>query len=147
MRIRVDGDIVAPETIWWPEMNFGQFRWAARIGAYELELPRAEVERCLRHVYQQCVAELKEDDRVAGADDRSALREAGYPPLAKLFAAPAAFEEVIRVHLYTDLFEAVLPPVTTDARFMINSIESVSVSPEVLLIRGRGYYAAPGFAG
>jgi hypothetical protein len=46
MVARVDGEVVSPDALWWPEMNFDQFRWPGRVGEYELEIPRAEfVER------------------------------------------------------------------------------------------------------
>jgi hypothetical protein len=147
MTARVDGEVVAADTLWWPAMNFGQFRRPAPVGAYELEFPRAEFVTRLDRAYRQCVAELRADDALVPEPSPSPLRDAGYPPLAELPDHPAALREAVRVFLWADLFGAALPhPPSAAARFMVNSVEAVSASPAVVVVRGRGYHAAPEFA-
>jgi hypothetical protein len=144
---RVDGRVVAPDALWWPAMNFGQFRWPAPVGAYELELPMAEFIELLDGAYRKCVAELQADDALVPDQSPSPLRDAGYPRLADLPDHPAALLEAVAVFLWDDLFGALMPFLPSPgARFMVNSVEAVSVSSPVVVIRGRGYHAAPGFA-
>jgi|GEM_PF-254535 len=146
MIARIDDETVAPEALWWPAMNFGQFRWAAPIGRYELELPRPELVERLTPAYHRCVRELRQDDRLF-PDDESPLRSAGYPPLETLLDHAAARFELFDGHLHEELFAAFLPsPPTAAARFMINSVEEVAARPNAIVLRGRGYHGAPGFA-
>ncbi len=145
MVARVDGVAVPAEVLWWPEMNFDQFRWPGRVGSYELEVPRSEFNVQFGPSYRRCVAELGADDSL-GQDGESPLSIAGYPPLEELPAHPAALVEAVRVYLWDDLFAAFVSFVPSAAGFMMNSIDDVSVSANVVVIRGRGYHGAQGFA-
>ncbi len=142
MIARVDGEVVAPDGLWWPAMNYNQFRWPEPLGGYELELPRAEFVGREDPLYRQCVAELRADELLVPGQ-RSPLSDAGYPPLDELPAHPAAFFEAVRVYLWDDLFAAFLPCPRGAGRFMVNSIDAVSASPSVVVVRGRGYHAGP----
>jgi|SRR5579864_5299756 len=146
MIARVDGAVVPADALWWPAMNFDQFRWDYPLGGYELELPRAAFVERLGAAYQWCAAELRADDALVPDQSPSPLRDAGYPPLAELPDHPAAFSEAVRVYLWDDLFAAFLPCPPGAGRFMVNSIDAVSASPAVVVIRGRGYHAGPGLA-
>ena len=143
MLARVDGNAVSPDALWWPAMNFDQFRWDAPIGRYELEFARPEFVQRLTAAYEQCVRELREDDSLI-PEEASLLREAGYPPLNALLEHPAARFEVFNVYLYEDVFEAFIPhPMSAAAQFMINSVDEVSAVRETVALRGRGYHARP----
>lgn len=146
MIARVDGEVVAADALWWPAMNFDQFRWDHPLGAYELELPRAVFVERLGPACRQCAAELRADDALVPGQSPSPLGEAGYPPLAELPDHPAAFFEAVQVYLWEDLFAAFLPCPPGAGRFMVNSIDAVSASPTVVVVRGRGYHAGPGLA-
>ena len=147
MLARVDGQVVAADALWWPAMNFGQFRWDALIGAYELEFRRSEFVRRMELAYRQCIGELQADDALVPDQLPSPLREANYPPLAQLVDRPAAFREAVAVFLWHDLLGEFIPrPLSAASRFMVNSIDSVSASAAVVAVRGRGYHGAPGFA-
>jgi hypothetical protein len=143
MIARVDGEVVATDALWWPAMNFDQFRWGHPLGDYELEVPRDEFVGRLGPAYRQCVADLRADDLLVPGH-RSPLSDAGYPPLDELPAHPAAFFEAVRVYLWDDLFAAFLPCPPGAGRFMVNSIDAVSASPSVVVVSGRGYHAGPG---
>ncbi len=143
MIARVDGEVVAPEGLWWPAMNYNQFRWPEPLGSYELELPRAEFVGRIGPAYRQCVAELRADDLLV-PDQEFPLKDAGYPPLDELPDHPAAFFEAARVFLWDDLFAAFLPCSPGAGRFMLNSIDAVSASHSVVVVQGRGYHAGPG---
>jgi hypothetical protein len=145
MIARVDGEVVPPSSLWWPELNFDQFRWPGRVDDYELEIARADFVDRLAIVYQQCVAELRADDKLVPGG-HSPLTNADYPSLDKLPDHPAAFFEAVRVYLWNNLFAAFLPGPAEAGRFMVNSIDSVSASSAVVVVRGRGYHGAPGFA-
>lgn len=145
MIARVDGEVVSPEMLWWPEMNFDQFRWPGRIGAYELEIPSTVFVEGLKPAYQQCAAELRADD-LHGTDPESPLTAAAYPSLEELLHYPAALFEAVGVYLWSDLLGKFLVFRPQAARFMVNSIEAVSASSSVVVVRGRGYHGAPGFA-
>lgn len=146
MLAKIEGDAVPAEALWWPAMNFGQFRWEAPLGQYELELPRVELVERLAATYEQCVRELKEDDRRI-PEEASRLRDLGYPPLDALLDNPAACLEVLGEYLVEDLLAAFIPhPPSEAARFMINSVDEVSARADVVVVRGRGYHGAPGFA-
>jgi hypothetical protein len=146
MIARVDGEAVAPDALWWPAMNFDQFRWDHPPSGYELELRRAAVVERLGAAYRQCAAELRADDALVPDQSPTPLRDAGYPPLAELPDLPAAFFEAVRVYLWEDLFAAFLPCPPGAGRFMANSIDVVSALPAVVVVRGRGYHAGPGLA-
>ena len=142
MIARMDGEVVSPDVLWWPEMNFNQFRWPGRIGVYELEIPQSLFIERLGPAYQQCVSELRDDD-LHGADPASPLTAADYPPLDELPDHPAALFEAVRVYLWDDLLRAFLTFRSPAARFMVNSIEAVSAPRAAVLICGRGYYRQP----
>src|SRR5215467_13969108 len=104
MLVRVDDNPVAPDTLWWPAMNFNQFRWDGSIGRYELELPRAVFVQRLAGAYAQCVRELQEDDRLVPDQEASPLRDAGYPSLDEVLDNAGARFELIEVYMYEDVF-------------------------------------------
>lgn len=143
MIARVDGEVVAPDGLWWPAMNYNQFRWPEPLGEYELELPRATFVERLGAAYRQCAAELQADDALVPDQSPSALRDAVYPPLDVLPDHPAAFFEAVRVYLWDELLAAFLPSPPGAGQFMVNSIDAVSASPSVVLVRGRGYHVGP----
>jgi hypothetical protein len=146
MLTTVDDNPLPPAALWWPAMNFDQFRWDGTVGRYELQLPRVEFVRRLSDTYAHCVRELQEDDRLFPGQ-RSPLRDAGYPSLDALLDNPEARFELVEVFIYEDVFEEFLPhPFSAEAQFMINSIDEVLLNQESVVIRGRGYHAAPGFA-
>jgi hypothetical protein len=125
-------------------MNFGQFRWPACVGVYELEFPRVEFIERLGPAYRQCVAELRADDALVPGQSPSPLRDAGYPPLGELPDHTTALLEAVAVYLWDDLFELALPfPPSGAAKFMVNSVDAVSASLSVVVVRGRGYHAGP----
>ena len=147
MLAKVDGNPISPAALWWPAMNFDQFRCDGIVGHYELEIPRAMFVERLAVAYARCVKELIEDDRRFRAHETSPLRDAGYPPLDVVLDDAAARFQLLNVHMYEDVFEAFLPhPPSASARFMINSVDHVESSPESVVVRGRGYHAGPGFA-
>lgn len=143
---RINGEVVSPSSLWRSEFNFGQFRWPAPIGEYEIEIPQAEFIERLDPAYRQCVAELQADDELVPDQPSFPLRDAGYPPLAALPDYPAALAEAVTVYLLGALLDSFLPFSPAQARFMVNSVESVSTSPAAVVVRGRGYFGAPGFA-
>jgi hypothetical protein len=142
MIARVDGEIIVPDGLWWPAMNYNQFRWPEPLGMYELELERAEFVGRLSTAYRQCVAELRADDLLV-PDQDSPLKSAGYPPLDELPDSPAAFFEAVQVYLWDHLFAAFLPCPPGAGRFMLNSIDAVCASTSVVVVCGRGYHAGP----
>ena len=143
---RINGEVVSPDLLWRPEFNFGQFRWSAPIGEYEIEIPQTDFIERLDPAYRKCVAELRADDEIVPDQPSFPLRDAGYPPLAVLLDYPAALAEVVEVYLLVELLDIFLPFSPTQSRFMVNSVESVSTSPAAVVVRGRGYFGAPGFA-
>ncbi|QOV90215.1 hypothetical protein [Humisphaera borealis] len=147
MLAKVEDNPVAPDALWWPAMNFDQFRWDGTIGRYELRIPRADFVQRLSGVYAQCVRELQEDDRLVADQQRSPLRDAGYPSLETVLDNAETTFELVEVFIYENVFEAFLPhPPSAKARFMINSVDEVASTSESVLIRGRGYHGGPGFA-
>ena len=144
MLAKVDDNPVAADALWWPAMNFDQFRWDGSIGRYELTVPRSGFVERLSGTYTQCVRELQDDDRLVPGQ-RSPLRDAGYPSLDVVLDNPEARFELVEVFIYEDVFEAFLPhPFSAEARFMINSVDEVVSNQESVMIRGRGYHGAPG---
>jgi hypothetical protein len=143
MIARVDRAMVPIDVLWWPAMNFGQFRWDHPIGVYELELSRAVFVERLGTAYQNCAAELQADDALVRHQEPSPLRDAGYPALAELPEHEAAFLEVVRVYLWDDVLTNFLPCPPAAGRFMVNSIDTVWASPSMVAISGRGYHAGP----
>ncbi len=142
MIARVDGKIVSPDTLWWPTMNFGQFRWEHPIGNYELELPWVEFAEHLEDSYHRCTAELKADDLLVPNQSPCLLRDSGYPPFADLPNHPAALLEALRVYLWDNLFITFLPCPPGEGCFMVNSIDGVLASSSVVIVQGRGYHAS-----
>jgi hypothetical protein len=145
MLARVDGELVAPNALWWPAMNFDQFRWDHPLGDYELELPMAAFVERLGPAYRQCVADLRADDLLVPIQ-QSPLKIADYPPLHLLPEHTTAFFEAVRLYLWDDLFTEFLPCPPGAGRFMVNSIDAVSASASMVVVRGRGYHAGPGLA-
>jgi hypothetical protein len=146
MLAKIDNKPVASDALWWPAMNFNQFRWDGSIGWYELALSRADFLQRLAGAYEQCVRELKEDDRMVPGQDPSPLRDAAYPPLDLLLDNAAARFELVKFYIYEEVFESFLPYAPSAmARFMINSVDEVMATPELVIIRGRGYHGGPGF--
>lgn len=145
MIARVDGRVVAPEALWWPAMNYNQFRWDFPLGTYNLELPRATFVERLLSAYCQCVTELRADDLLV-PDQQSPLKSADYPALELLPEHPDAFFEAVHVYLWEDLFAQFLPCPPGSGFFMINSIDSVCANASMVEVRGRGYHAGPGIA-
>lgn len=140
MTATVDGVIVPRDILWWPAMNYNQFRWEGQIGHYELRFLRTEFVERLSGIYSQMVIELRADD-VAVPDNDSHLTQVNYPPLAELPDFPAAFLEALSVYLWDDLFTAFLPHQrAAGPTFMVNSIESCAATEDGITVRGRGYH-------
>jgi hypothetical protein len=89
---------------------------------------------------------LRADDALVPDQSPCPLRSAGYPPLPHLLGHPAALAEAVGVYLWEDLFRAVLPHLPTPAAaFMLNSVDRVA-APDAVVVCGRVYAGAPGFA-
>ena len=140
----MDGTVTPIDALWWPAMNFGQFRWDHRLGNYEIRIPKSLFVEKLETRYQQCVAELRTDDAAVGEESDSPFRDADYPPLTDLPTYPAAFNEAIRFYMWDDLFEVFLACSPGPGRFMVNSIDTVTTSPNIVVVQGRGYHCGPG---
>jgi hypothetical protein len=146
MLAKVDDRPVALDALWWPGMNFGQYRWEGSIGRYQLEVERAVFVERLAEMYGQCVRELRGDDSLVREQEPSPLRDRGYPPLDTVLEDAAARFELFSVYLYEKVFEAFVPyPPSGAAIFMINSIDAVELRADALVICGRGYHGRPGF--
>ncbi len=143
MIARVDREIVEPDSLWWPAMNYNQFRWDYPLGIYDLELPRDIFLERLFPAYLECVAELRADDLI-DPNQESPLKAADYPPLELLLGNPEALFEVMTVYLWEDLFAAFLKCPVDGGRFMVNSIDEIVADSFVVRVRGRGYHAVPG---
>lgn len=126
-------------------MNFGQYSGPGPIASYELEIPLAAFFERLGPAYEQCRAELKADKEMV-PDQFCPLHEVGYPPLEKLVGFPFVFFHVSKDYLWNEILEAFLPFCEAEARFMINSVETVLASSVVVVVAGHGYHVAPGFA-
>lgn len=146
MIARVDGDVVSLEGLWWPALNYGQFRWPERLGSYELEIPRAEFIERLGSAYRQCVLELRADDLIE-PDQQFPLKAAGYPSLDVLPDHAAALLETIQTFLWDDLFAEFLPCPPGAGRFMLNSIDAVTARTLMIVVSGRGYHSGPALDG
>lgn len=141
----VDGRPMPPEALWWPAMNFGQFRWDGTVGHYKLDVPRAEFVERLGDAYARLVEELRFDDRLVPDQKPTPLRQAGYPPLDAVLDDAAARVELLDVFLWDDFLGEFVPYRRSRAsRFMINSIEEVEASPTSVVVRGRGYHWGAG---
>jgi hypothetical protein len=138
MLVRIDGLPASPEALGWPVMNWGQFHWDAPLGEYELTIPRKVFVDGMTAEYAQLVAELRHDDAF-DPDGTPYLREIGYPPLEVALDHPRQARELIRVFLNPEIFETFLP-ITAPPRFLMNSIDSVSVTTDAVVLRGRGYH-------
>lgn len=144
---KVDGKPIEAEGLWRPVMNFNQFRWKGTIGQYELQIPRDEFVRRLSNDYAKVVEDLQEDDRIVPDKDPSPLRDAEYAPLNIVLENPTARFELVRIYLYEEVFTAFLAQMPSGpTQFMINSVEAVDLQADQVVMRGRGYHGAPGFA-
>jgi hypothetical protein len=121
----VDGQPVPTNALWSPAMNFNQFRWDFPLGEYTLQIGRKAFVDALGPAFATCREELIADEP-NDPDGAPYLREIGYPP----------------VFLYENVFEAFLPGRSSSATFMINSVDAVTASGSVVVIRGRGYHVA-----
>ena len=146
MLTKVDDKLVAPDVLWWPAMNFNQFRWRGTLGRYGLVLPRADFIQRLSDAYARCVGELREDEQLNHDQDNSPLRDIEYPSLDAVLDDAEALFELVRAFIYEDVFEAFLShPPSNEARFMINSVDEVWANEDGVRIEGRGYHGSPGF--
>jgi len=72
------------------------------------------------------------------------LRETGYPPLHVALDHPRQAGELLRVFLRQGVFETFLRNDLPSFRFILNSVDSVEVTPSAVVLRGRGYHRRPG---
>jgi len=140
MLVQIDGKHDDADSLWWPAMNFNQFRWDYPLGSYELLIPRNELIFRLKASYQKCVDELRVDDILCPDERPAPMGEIGYPPLEILMEHPAEFTDAIQCYLWDHLLEAFIPWPPKNPKFMINSIDRASVLPTDVVIRGRGYF-------
>lgn len=144
MNVKIDGRLVSADQLWYPDMNFGQFRWDAPIGTYELEIPRKDFVVRMAPEYAELVAELQGGGELP--HDASALRDAHCPALEALPDHTEALLEALAVYLWETLLWKFLGPPSPNAGFMVNSIGHALASENAVVVRGRGYHGSPGFA-
>lgn len=144
MNVKIDGRLVPADQLWYPDMNFGHFRWDAPVGTYELEIPRKDFVVRMASEYAELVVELQRGgESSCGA---SALRDANFPALEALPDHTEALLEALDVYLWETLLWKYLGSPSPNAGFMVNSIEHASASENAVVVRGRGYHGSPGFA-
>ena len=146
MIARIDGVAVPLGALCWPDMNFGQFGRAAPLGEYELTIPHKVFVDGMAAEYADLVVELCDDDLLDPEAHTPYVREIGYPPPNVALDHPRQAYELLRVFLYPAVFGLFLPCGSASARFMMNSVDAVEVTPSAVVIRGRGYHRTPGFA-
>ena len=84
--------------------------------------------------WNQLIHEMRDDDR----SDRksSALARMNYPTFKAAFAYPNELREVIETFLVVEILRAFVP-FSPQSRFIVNSVDTVSVASDGLAISGR----------
>jgi hypothetical protein len=145
MRVTIGDAPADASSMWYPSMNFGQFRWPGVVGKYELMIPSDVFVGGLADAYEQCIHELQIDDEF-DLGEAGPLRLAGYPTLIAVLKDETALLDVLANFLWHEFLASFIPISPQDAKFMINSIDHAKSREPYVLIQGRGYHGAPGFA-
>ena len=114
-------------------LNFGRFDRVEGLN-YEIRLALAELSARMEVPWDQLIHELRDDDRRDGKS--SALERMNYPTFKAAFAYPNELREVIETFLVVEILRAFVP-FSPQSRFIVNSVDTVSVASDGLAISGR----------
>ena len=116
-------------------LGFGEFSAQGLvIHRYVFTASAEEVVAAFSPAFDELVEEMREDDKLDSAP--SALQRMGYPTLPGAFAQPRELAEVIDIFLDRDIL-AHFAPFTDASRFVINSVDGLSVTESAVTIEGR----------
>lgn len=122
-------------------LNFGRFFDKAPL-EYEIRLSTAKFIELLEKEYVSARDEIKEDDLACG--DSSAFKETGYCSLQELLKHEEQLEDIIQTYLDRALLKKIFTG-DRDGQYVINSLDSVRVIDENILLTGRVFeISAPG---
>lgn len=124
-------------------LNFGRFDSVDpdRIAVYRLTIGQADFIARFTDVYNQVMTEIKADDLATG--DVSEFAELGYCPLKEGFAKPDLLAVVVRDYLARDYILTDIFGGAQEAKWIINSIDSLEAGAEIILA-GRCFRGASG---
>lgn len=117
-------------------VGFGRFDSdTIEVSPYSIRFTAAEIVEALSAAYDAACREILDDDLRSG--DTSDFTRVGYCGLAEAIAAfPDALGDILDTYLREALFEHFIPR-AKGWRYVINSVDSVEVSPDCVLLRGR----------
>ena len=116
-------------------LGFGRFSMPALvIRRYVFSASAEEVIAAFSRAFDELAEEMRVDDKADSS--QSALQRMGYPPLRGAFAHPRELTEVIEIFLGRDILAHFVPS-TDESKFVINSIEALSVTESAVTIEGR----------
>ena len=130
---------VSLSRLWRPEMGLSRSAVGRRQAAYKLTADKSVLLTALEVTYEDCIQELKRDDRITGNTDF--FGQAGYPPLKELLGQPALLSKVMATYFEEEVFNAVLMPLPSNlvGTYAVGSVNSVRCEGESLVIEGICY--------
>ncbi|QDT22556.1 hypothetical protein [Gimesia chilikensis] len=141
MKITIGGKSIGHETVTYRELGFGQNMSDTTI-PYQLRLSCAEFQCVIRNLFNEFVVENQQDDNET--DESEAIPELvqnGYPTFdALLSSSRRDLCNVIKDYLFFELLHGLLGSSnTTECKFAINSLESLTCSDDGFVITGKAY--------
>jgi hypothetical protein len=141
MEILIDGGPIAPETILWSELGFGQI--AGAVDRYELRIPIGEFLERFEAIYDEAIEELRADDRITG-DFRPPIPGAtdylSLPELVRVGGEVLA--EFVIAFLKFDIFRAYFPS-AREGRFALATLDQVTSDGHAVVLTGRARQLKP----
>lgn len=137
--ITISDQLVESDSLIYRDMGFGK-PVSLETDKYKLSLLLRDAVSILSSDIDEFVNECKVDDE-SGDVEISELLEAGYPSSGRLVSEyPQLFCKIIEEYLYFNILEALLKNNhREDWRHAINSVTSVTISGESLVIAGEIY--------
>lgn len=140
MKFHVDGNQIDPSLVIYRELGFGE-RLEPEGSLYTFELSLNEIGREFYDVADSFIEQCRRDDEKQEVSDIPELEKVGYLSSKTLLAkSPKIFESLIADYLYFDFLGSVFKGAAADGRFVINSIEIVTVTGSKILVSGRGFF-------
>lgn len=147
MMLLINNKITSLSLAMWDSFSFDQFhRYNEQyINKYSLVLSKEYLIDILQNEYLVVVKELKDDDTYdENPEDKSFLWRLNYPELSSLMVDPKNIYELVDVYMHDTLFNVCIP-YNKDYKYLLNSIDEVTIEGNDVIFSGRAIHRIEGY--
>jgi hypothetical protein len=139
MKCEIDNESVSPKIMFFRELGFGEGMCTTLLHDYRLVFTRNEFLQLMGEAYDDLLRDQKADDELTGNPQPQYFNQLDYPTLAELMQYPVYFADAVRHYLWNDVFLACFTGERAFWKWIVNSIDSVAVEDEEIVIAGKAY--------